>query len=427
MKRVRIPIFLLSVLTIACAEEVGGPNRQEPDEPQEEPTPENPDDAELTLKELVAKYYEPEEFVVGAASNMGDFDDIDEQVAIWLDEFGYNTPSNDFKQTQVYRTPGATWNNGGYMKCIEIARKYGQVVRSHGPMAPQCSSWAKEDNRTAVELEDMLTDYMTQLSKDLQVNSDVVLWMDVVNETFCNATLKGIGYDASLSADTYQYNVDDWFGPRLGTSNWENPWTIIGFDDVTFGGESFDIPKYIPMAFEIANKYAPDVKKIYNDHGKEMNVDVQKKLRRTVLYLRSLGLAVDGIGWQGHVRIGWEKNPDNITNLKDAIEWCHTHGMEFHVTELDVELSNTTSVSNEAYIVENEEAIADTVGAIVEILLSYVDKGAHGVNFWTMTDDTSSSTIKARLFDAKNNPSPAYYRVRELISEYGAQRIAGEE
>ncbi|GIR98034.1 MAG: hypothetical protein CM15mP101_04040 [Flavobacteriaceae bacterium] len=41
---------------------------------------------------------------------------------------------------------------------------------------------------------------------------------------------------------------------------WENPWTQIGLNDDGF-------PIYIVKAFEIANKYAPNVKLVYNHNG----------------------------------------------------------------------------------------------------------------------------------------------------------------
>lgn len=48
----------------------------------------------------------------------------------------------------------------------------------------------------------------------------------------------------------------DWFGPREGTDKWENPWTILGYDEES----ELRVPLYIDKAFEIANKYAPDHK-----------------------------------------------------------------------------------------------------------------------------------------------------------------------
>ena len=39
------------------------------------------------------------------------------------------------------------------------------TLRIHGPVSPQASKWAKEDHRTANELEKVMTDFMIQSSK----------------------------------------------------------------------------------------------------------------------------------------------------------------------------------------------------------------------------------------------------------------------
>ena len=64
--------------------------------------------------------------------------------------------------------------------------------------------------------------------------------MDVVNET--------------ISRD------GEWFAEKPGFKKWENPWTQIGLNDD-------GIPIYIIKAFEIANKYAPNISLVYNQHG----------------------------------------------------------------------------------------------------------------------------------------------------------------
>ena len=72
---------------------------------------------------------------------------------------------------------------------------------------------------------------------------DHVKWMDVVNET---VTTRG-----------------RWFGPKQGTDSWENPWTIIGYDET----HPLMPPLYIKIAFEIATQHAPNTKLIINQHG----------------------------------------------------------------------------------------------------------------------------------------------------------------
>jgi arylsulfatase A-like enzyme/GH35 family endo-1,4-beta-xylanase len=223
-------------------------------------------------------------------------------------QFSYTTPANAVKQSAVHPTPGK-WDWSKINKVIKFAEKNDMVVRLHGPVSPQSSKWAKEDNRTADELLQNMTEYMTAECKHFQGNK-VVKWMDVVNETVD----KG----------------GKWFGPKPGVDQWENPWLKIGLNED-------GIPIYIVKAFEIATKYAdPNIKLVYNQHL-TMEPAVWEKIKSTVLYLKKKGLRVDAIGWQAHLKednnVGLD--PKALKYLGDLIDWTHQNGMEFHVTEID--------------------------------------------------------------------------------------------
>ncbi len=296
-----------------------------------------------------------------------------------------------------------------------MARNNKQVVRSHGPISPQCSEWAREDRRTAAELKPVMVHYMTTLSKALEANKDVVKWMDVVNETVCPSTSKGIGYDARSSSDNITYNAGDWFGPKQGSKAWENPWTIMGFET----DSPLKAPVYIKLAFELANRYAPDIKKVYNQNG-GMEEAAWDKVKQMVLYLRSQGLKVDAIGWQAHVTLGFEKVPGNLDKLTKLIDWCYSNNLEFHVTELDVKMGKNADFR---LMKEKEAEIADTYGAIVEAMLKKVGKGAVAINCWSMKDRSSQIEMSfAGLFHTNSQPTPAYFRIKELLLKYAPGR-----
>lgn len=89
------------------------------------------------------------------------------------------------------------------------------------------------------------------------------------------------------------------------------------------------------MAFEISNKYAPNVKQIINQHG-DFEENVWSRMKDLVKYLRSKGRRVDGIGWQAHIDTGWEKVPGNLKRLDNFISWCHNNNLEFHITKLNI-------------------------------------------------------------------------------------------
>ena len=199
-------------------------------------------------------------------------------------EFSYITPENDFKQNQIHPKPGVwNWEYGDawIKKCAELK----QVLRLHAPVSPQCSRWAKDDRRTAKELKQNLIEYVTELCKRYDKYKHVK-WMDVVNETVSRN--------------------GQWNGPRKGADAWECPWTRIGFDK----NHRLKPPLYIKLAFEIANRHAPNTKLIINQNA-GMEGPMWVRIKALVRYLRAKGLRVDGIGWQGYVDVGWEKKKGN--------------------------------------------------------------------------------------------------------------------
>jgi hypothetical protein len=62
-------------------------------------------------------------------------------------EFSYITPANDFKQTKIHPEPNK-WDWTTADRWVSVAQENKQVIRMHSPISPQCSDWAREDNRT---------------------------------------------------------------------------------------------------------------------------------------------------------------------------------------------------------------------------------------------------------------------------------------
>jgi len=316
-------------------------------------------------------------------------------------EFSYVTPANAFKQSTVYLEPDAPWLNQEYLKWIELARANNQVIRSHGPVSPQSSKWAKGLDHTPKELFAVMTRYMTTLSQELEQNKDVVRWMDVVNETVTTPETVG-----------GKYKKGDWFGPLPKDVFWQNPWLTIGTDPKS------GIPLYILMAFEMANKYAPSIKKIYNHNGNCADPQVWDKIKKTILYLRSLGQRVDGLGWQAHVDLGWEKNSSNKKALRELIDWCYANNLEFHITELDVNCPGESSWKND------RTAQAATIKAIVDIALEKVGKGAVAINFWDITSGKRNLSGKQMKYFGGVWPltvdysDPVYIAIKRSLLEH---------
>ena len=297
-------------------------------------------------------------------------------------EFQFITPANAFKQTTVHPEP-SKWNWKKADLWVDRCQQRGEIMRLHACVSPQCSAWAEEDHRTPEELRRNMEQYVRGVCKRY-ADRKHVRWIDVVNET---VTREG-----------------EWFGPKPGVGKWQNPWTQIGFDET----HPLRPPLYINRAFQIANRHAPNIKLLYNQHG-GMEPAAWQKVRETVMYLKEKKIRVDGIGWQGHVDSGFEKDPANMRELNELIVWAHANDLEFHVTE------NTVWIRGEATSA-NLNAQAETFRAIIKTLLRHSRNGVVTWNAWQMRDiDPQRGDLMGTLFDKDGHPKPAYYAVQQEL------------
>jgi GH35 family endo-1,4-beta-xylanase len=305
---------------------------------------------------------------------------------LFLKDFKFLTPANAAKQQRIHPRPDV-WQWDRIEEFLQFSKTNNLTVRIHGPVSPQASKWAKEDHRTAKELERVMIDFMTASAKRFNKEPNVK-YMDVVNETILS--------DGS------------WFGPKPGTNSWENPWLTMGLDDNGF-------PKYIVKAFEIATDHAPNVKLVYNQNA-GMQKPMWDKVKETILYLRSKGLRVDGIGWQGHLKLSrttadFIKNTDNaLKELSDLIDWAHANNLDFHITELDYKVIDKSNLNTEW------QTQATIYQKIINILQSKVNSGVVTLNLWDMGERFKKPAIYFQsIYDTNYNPTPAYNVIKNTL------------
>ena len=299
-------------------------------------------------------------------------------------EFNYVTPENDYKQSTIHPMPGV-WNWQAGDAWVRKGLEKRQVIRLHAPVGPQSSRWAKDDGRTPEELKRNLTEYMEAVCKRYDKVRHVK-WLDVVNETVLSN--------------------GKWHGPRPGVDRWECPWTRIGFDDE----HPLKPPLYIKMAFEVANRHAPNTKLIINQHA-GMEEAMWQKVKALVPYLRDQGLRVDGIGWQAHINVGWEKQDGNMQRLRALIDWAHANKLSFHVTEMNVYLPGKE---------KDFDAQAETFAAVLGALLKRRASGEVTWNVWNISDRDAYRSEQQRegcLFDRQYAAKPAYYALQKLLAD----------
>lgn len=336
----------------------------------------------LSIKEIVQHNYAKDAVFIGATLG---YKQLGTEVeSLFLKDFTYLTPENAAKQTNVHPNPG-TWNWNRIDQFVNFANKEKVTIRLHGPISPQCSKWTKNDGRTAEELDKNMTEYMIALCKKFNGNL-AVRWMDVVNET--------VQRDGT------------WFGPAPGDEKWENPWTQIGFHD-----DKNHTPVYITKAFELAQANAPDIKLVYNQHG-GMEPAMWEKVKETILFLRSRGLRVDGLGWQAHLKSGDDLafDKERLDYFSNLIDWAHSNELEFHVTEIDYKIED--GIKSKA----NYEKQGKAYGNILKVLLSKRNSGVVTYNTWGITDNVGRvKDIHPFIYDDKLQAKPAYYTIIKTL------------
>lgn len=303
-------------------------------------------------------------------------------------EFSYVTPENDFKQWSIH-PDNSSWSWWASDVWVDHIADNDQILRMHGPIGPQCSDWAKEDSRTAEELDTNMCVFLDSICKRYN-GTPGFEYMDVVNETVVGGS---------------------WHTNKPGTG-WECPWYIMGLD-------THDVPIYIVNAFKICDSLAPDIKFIYNHHEHPENTASWNLIKQTVLYLKALGLRVDGIGWQAHVDVGWELE-SRLNDLRNLIDWAHSNNLEFHVTEASVWLTDSTQ--------EDFEAQAVTYRAILDVLLEKRFTGKVGWNIWHIDDNFGWRIDEyPSLFDTDYEAKPAYYAIQSALEGEAGIEDSGED
>ncbi|PSN60290.1 endo-1,4-beta-xylanase-like protein [Corynespora cassiicola Philippines] len=168
-------------------------------------------------------------------------------------------------------------------------------------------------------------------------------------------------------------------------------------------------PAYIPIAFRLAKKYDRHAKLYYNDYNLEYNGAKTEGAKRIVNLIKSYGVQIDGVGYQGHVASESTPTapgavPDQAT-LEAALRATADLGVDVVYTEIDIRM-NTPATPEKLAVQESAfERVAKSCLAV---------KRCVGMSVWGISDKYSwipgvfEGEGAALLWDENYNKKPAY-------------------
>ncbi|KAF7911231.1 uncharacterized protein EAF01_002738 [Botrytis porri] len=308
----------------------------------------------------------------GSATDNGELTDA-EYTAILSNssQFGQITPGN----TQKWQYTEPSQNTFSYTKgdvVVDFAEKNDQLLRCHNLCwYNQLPSWVTSGTWTNETLIAVLKNHIK--NEVTYYKGKCYAW-DVVNEAF----------------------------------NDDGTWRSFVFYD-TIG------PEYIPIAFETAALYDPDVKLYYNDYNIESSGAKATSALNLVKSLKARGIKIDGVGLQAHFIVG---SSPSESALATTLRSFTALDVEVAYTELDVRFSTLPPTA--AGLAQQGVDYANTVNACLSV------DGCVGITIWDFTDayswipTTFTGQGDACLWYANYTIHPAYNSVVAALSAAAA-------
>jgi endo-1,4-beta-xylanase len=169
--------------------------------------------------------------------------------------------------------------------------------------------------------------------------------------------------------------------------------------------------KYIEQAFLWARMANPNTKLFYNDYNAETVNAKSDAIYAMASDFKLRGVPLDGIGFQMHIDLSFD-TPSTLASFRSNLQRFAALGLELHITEMDIRLSDSSSASLNAQ--------AQLYGEITTICRQY--PACKVIQTWGFTDKYSwipsffPGYGWALLWDANYQKKPAYFSVRDALS-----------
>ncbi len=314
---------------------------------------------------------------IGAAAASKHLDDA-EYADILGTEFSQLQAENEMKFALIHPRPDTDPNpydfTGGDA-LVAFAQAHNMVVRGHTLVwHNQVPGWITKGGHTPSQLAEILRGHIRTVMAHYA--SKVYAW-DVVNEAF----------------------NDD--GTMRHTVWCDQPG--IGAGEGT---------QYIEQALRWARESDPTAKLFYNDYDAEAMNKKSDAIYAMAKDFKKRGVPLDGIGFQTHVSLKFDK-PETLASYAKNMDRFAKLGLELHITELDVRLSDASSASLRAQ--------AKLYGEITALCVQ--QPACKLIQTWGLDDKQSwipqffKGMGWALLWDDKYHKKPAYEAVYNALAK----------
>lgn len=305
---------------------------------------------------------------VGAAADSPYLSD-NNYTAILGSEFSQLQAENEMKFATIH--PGVnTYDFSGGDALASFAQAHTMAVRGHTLVwHNQVPAWVTSGNFNSSQLSTILQGHITTVMSHYA--SKVYAW-DVVNEAF---------NDDGTMRSTIWYDQPGIGFAGLGT-------------------------KYIEQALNWARAADANAKLFYNDYNAEAMDAKSDAIYSMAQDFKNRGVPLDGVGFQFHIDLTFD-NPTTLASVASNFQRFAAMGLDVHITELDIRLSDSSATSLNAQ--------AKLYGEIAAICVQ--QPACKLFQTWGFTDKHSwipsfyPSMGWALLWDANYQKKPAYASV----------------
>src|ERR1700728_4847235 len=315
--------------------------------------------------------------IVGAAAAAPHLSDPD-YAAILGSEFSQIQSENEMKFGSIHPRPNTDPNPYSFTggdALVAFAESHNMVVRGHTLLwHNNVPHWLTSGGYTPAQIASIVQDHINVVLHHYA--SKIYAW-DVVNEAF---------NDNGTMRSTLWYDQ-----PGIGAGSGTG---------------------YIEKALRWARAADPNAKLFYNDYDAEQINKKSDAIYAMAKDFKKRGVPLDGIGFQTHISLKFD-DPVKLASYAKNLERFAKLGLDLHITELDIRLSDSSPASLSAQ--------AKLYGEIADLCVQ--QPACKLLQTWGFTDKHSwipqfyKGQGWALLWDEKYQKKPAYEAAHDVLTK----------